>query len=171
MRSIKALAIVLICLVLLACSNQLVTEKRGNDSVTGVSSEDAEMNRIIKEARETVDLFISELNNPNTKGSNFLVKYPFDTDLGSKFDKEHIWLSDIELIDNEYYGIVANDPFYIKNMKIGDKVKFDIHQISDWQYIKDEYLVGGKSIVYFYNQMSEQEKVDFEKEAGFKIKD
>jgi len=56
-------------------------------------------------------------------------------------------------------------------MKLGDKVEFYIHQISDWQYSDEEgYLVGGKSIVYFYNKMSNEEKIDFEKQTGFKTK-
>lgn len=163
--------VVVICLFLTACGSQLTTETRGNDSVTGVSSEDAEMNKIIDEARETVDEFVAEFNDPNTKGLNFMVKYPFETDPGSEYGVEHIWLGDLEINDDKCYGIVANDPFYIENMKYGDKIEFDIHKVSDWQYIEDGYLVGGKSIVYFYDQMTDEEKAAFEDEAGFKIKE
>lgn len=164
-----ALIAALICLV--GCNNILPVEKRGDDSVVDVKEDDEEMNLIIEQARESVNDFLNEFNNPNTSGTKFAVKYPFDTDSGSSCSKEHIWLEQIEEVDEKYYGIVVNDPFYIKSMKYGDKVEFDINNISDWKYEENGYLVGGESIRYFYNRMSKQEKKDFEEEAGFKIKD
>lgn len=162
--------VAVLCFNISACSKMMITEKRGDDSVISVESEDEEMNRIIDKARQTVSDFVTELNNPNTKGVDFTVKYPFTTDPGSENSVEHIWLVNIEVSNNKYYGIVANDPFYIKSMKLGDRVEIDINMVSDWKYVLDGYLVGGESIVYFYNRMSEQEKKDFEKEAGFKIR-
>lgn len=166
---------IIFCLIVLllnfvGCNRSLPTEKRGSDSIVSVKSEDKEMNLIIEQARGSVNEFLKELNNPNSAGMDFAVKYPFDTDPGSKNSKEHIWLESIEKIDGKYYGIVANDPFYIKNKKIRDKVEFNIDKISDWKYVENGFLIGGKSIIYFYNQMSEQEKKDFEKKAGFKIR-
>jgi uncharacterized protein YegJ (DUF2314 family) len=155
---------------LAACSKPLDVDKRGSDSVINVKSEDEEMNLIIEEARGSIDKFLKELNNPDSLGKDFSVKYPFVTDPGSKSSKEHIWLENIEKVNEKYYGIVVNDPFYIKNMKYGDKVEFNINNVSDWKYIENGYLIGGKSIIYFYNRMSGSEKKDFEKEVGFKIK-
>lgn len=169
-KSVIIFCLLVLLLNLVACKKSLYIEKRGSDSVVSVKSEDKEMNLIIEQARGSVNEFLKELNNPNSAGTDFTVKYPFDTDPDSKNSKEHIWLENIEEIDGKYYGVLANDPFYIKSMKLGDKVEFNIDQISDWKYVKNGYLVGGKSIIYFYNQMSEQEKKDFEKEAGFKIK-
>ena len=169
-RAVTFVSIVIFCMAISAYSNALSTETRGNDSVTSVSAEDVEMNRIIENARKNINIFLKELNNPNTKGSDFAVKYPFDTDAGSQLTKEHIWLTDIEKKGNKYYGIVANDPFYIKKMKNGDRVEFNIKMVSDWKYVEDGYLVGGESVVYFYNQMTPQEKKDFERNIGVKIK-
>lgn len=169
----KGIVIILIAslMSLVGCKNSLPIEKRGNDSVISVKSEDQEMNLIIDQARKSVNVFLDELNNPNSLGTDFMVKYPFDTDPGSATSLEHIWLGEIEQIDSKYYGIVINDPFYIKSMKYGDKVDFDINKVSDWKYVENGFLVGGKSIIYFYNRMSEEEKKDFEQQAGFKIKD
>lgn len=169
-KSFVILFLIVLLLNLVGCNQSLATEKRGSDSVTKVSSEDQEMNKLIEQARGSVDVFLKELNNPNTTGRDFSVKYPFETDPGNNTSKEHIWLVNIEKVDGKYYGIIANDPFYIKNMKLGDKVEFNINQISDWKYIENGFLVGGKSIIYFYSRMSDQEKKDFEKEAGFKIR-
>lgn len=165
------LVLLFLLLNMVGCTSSLHTEKRGNDSVTSVSSEDQAMNAIIDQARGSVSEFLKEYSNPSSTCTGFAVKYPFDTDPGSESTKEHIWLDKIEKKDGKYYGVVDNDPFYIKDMKFGDKVEFEINKISDWKYVKDGFLVGGKSIVYFYNHMSEKEKKEFEKEAGFKIKE
>ncbi|ERI91072.1 hypothetical protein HMPREF1982_03437 [Clostridiales bacterium oral taxon 876 str. F0540] len=156
---------------MVGCTSKLHTEKRGNESVTSVSAEDQAMNAIIEQARGSVDEFLKEYNNPSSNCTGFAVKYPFDTDPGSESTKEHIWLDKIEKKDGKYFGVVNNDPFYIKGIKYGDKVEFDINKISDWKYVKDGLLIGGKSIVYFYDRMSDKEKKEFEQEAGFKIKE
>jgi uncharacterized protein YegJ (DUF2314 family) len=165
----KVLVIFLMALVFILTGCRLLLT--GDDPVIGVDSEDQEMNLIIEEARGSVNQFLEELDNPHTAGYGFSVKYPFDTDPGSRYEVEHIWLENIQTINEKYSGIVVNDPYYIKTMKYGDTVEFDINSISDWKYIENGYLVGGKSIVYFYNRMSEYEKKNFEKQAGFKIKE
>jgi uncharacterized protein YegJ (DUF2314 family) len=170
-KGLLIFGLVFLLLYMIGCTSSFHTEKRGNDSVTRVNSEDQAMNAIIDQARGSVNEFLKEYSDPNSTCTDFAVKYPFDTDPGSKIAKEHIWLDNIEKKDGKYYGIVNNDPFYIKDMKFGDKVEFDINKISDWKYVKDGFLVGGKSIVYFYDRMSEKEKKEFEKEAGFKIKE
>jgi uncharacterized protein YegJ (DUF2314 family) len=75
-----------------------------------VKSEDEEMNQIIEQARASANIFLKELDNPNSTATDFSVKYPFNTDPGSQDSIEHIWLSDIEEMNGKYYGIVANDP-------------------------------------------------------------
>jgi uncharacterized protein YegJ (DUF2314 family) len=170
MKKLYFVVLLMLCLGLTACGKANPVETRGDETIVGVSDEDAEMNIIIEKARKTVNVFIDELNDPETKAVNFSVKYPFETDDNSPYGLEHIWLSDIEISNDKYCGTVANDPFYVSGIKLGDEVIFDINEISDWQYIEDGYLIGGESILYFYNRMSEQEKADFESEAGFKIK-
>jgi uncharacterized protein YegJ (DUF2314 family) len=145
-------------------------ETRGDDTVIGVSAEDAEMNAIIDRARRTVDTFLSVMEHPQSTQSGFMVKFPFPTDPGSETDVEHIWLNDFRKSGDGWSAVVNNEPFYIKTMKLGDRIRVDMTQVSDWAYVEDGYLVGGESIVYFYNRMSDEEKMDFDQHAGFKIR-
>lgn len=163
------LVLIILSLILVGCGAVVNKDTKGDNHVINVKSEDEEMNLIIEDSRKTTGEFLKELNNPNTTAVDFGIKYPFDTDLGSKCSVEHIWLSDIYKNNNKYYGIVVNNPIYIKGLKFGDKVEFDINKISDWKYVDNGFLVGGKSIIYFYDHMSKEEKENFEKEAGFKI--
>jgi uncharacterized protein YegJ (DUF2314 family) len=167
----KIFAIIALLLLLVGCTPQMPKEKRGNETVIGVSKEDIQMNKIMDDARNSVQKFIDILDDSTIDPYSRSVKYPFETDPGSENKIEHIWITEITKENDKYFGIIANDPFYIKSMKLGDKVEFDIKKISDWKYVKDGYLVGGKSIKYFYDRMSEEEKKQFDKDSGIKFKE
>jgi uncharacterized protein YegJ (DUF2314 family) len=165
-------AAIALCLGLAACDKQsgLQKETRGDETVISVSDEDAAMNAIIEEARQTVSQFLAALKSPQPNQTGFSVKFPFDTDPGSETKVEHIWLADIVEKDGKYMAVVNNDPFYIKKLKLGDKVPVDMTKVSDWMYIEDGYLVGGKSLLYFYDRMNAAEKKQFLDETGLKIR-
>jgi uncharacterized protein YegJ (DUF2314 family) len=157
-------------LIFVGCTQKVDKETRGDETVIGVSTEDMEMNKIMEDARTTIADFIEIIDDTSIDPYSRSVKFPFETDAGSVNQIEHIWITAITKENNKYYGIVANDPFYIKSMKLGDKIEFDINKVSDWKYVKDGYLIGGKSIKYFYDRMSEEEKKQFDKESGVKFK-
>jgi len=162
--------LLLVILVFSSCKSQR-KESRGNETVISVSAEDAAMNEIIDNARQTKDGFIKIIGDETVDQYEASIKYPFKTDPGSESSVEHIWLTNITIENGTYYGIVANEPFYIANMNLGDKVVFDINKISDWKYVKDGYLYGGKSIKYFYDQMNKAEKEEFDSQVNFRFKE
>jgi len=153
--------ITLSALSLVCCKKAFKTTRTENDTVSAVADDDAAMNAIIAEARATVGSFLAELKAPAADESFFSVKYPFKTDEGSETKVEHIWLGDIAEENGKFFGIVGNDPFYIKGMKNGDRVEFDIASISDWMYYKGARIVGGKSMKYILENtknLTEDEK-------------
>jgi uncharacterized protein YegJ (DUF2314 family) len=160
-------------LILILCSSLAGCEKlhiiKDSDNVVGVRTGDEEMNRIISEARSSVSQFLAVLKQPKPNQRDFSVKFPFSTDPGSASNIEHIWLSQIENKDGKYYGTVANDPYYIAKMKLGDVVEFDPQKISDWKYVEDDRLVGGKSIVFMLKNVSKEERAQVLSEIDFDI--
>ena len=64
------------------------------------------MNEIIDDARKNIDIFISKLKNHDENEWAFQVKYPFQIENNTSYNVEHIWLSDIFIKENKYYGIV-----------------------------------------------------------------
>lgn len=162
MKRVLCIALIAVAAFSLAgCKKTLKTTRTADDTVSAVADDDAEMNAIIAEARGTVGTFLDKLKRPAEDESFFSVKYPFKTDDGSETKLEHIWLRDITEEGGSYYGIVDNDPFYIKGMKNGDKVEFDVKAVSDWMYYKGDKVVGGKSMKYILEHtkdLSEDEK-------------
>ena len=120
--------------------------------------------RIAASARDTLPLFFRRLLRPAKDESDFSVKYPFRADSGSGFSMEQIWLQNITFKDGVYYGVLANDPFYITAMKKGGIVSFSADEITDWMYIKNGKIVGGLSIKYLLEHIPEHERGDEQKE-------
>ena len=162
MKKISLLLIALL-IVLLSCTKRYETTKSENDAVVSVPDDDRKMNAIITHARETVDLFLQHLHNPEGDETSFTIKYPFETDPGSEETVEHIWVSDIRAENNKYYGTISNDPFYIKRFTYGDIVEFDINNISDWMYMKGDKIIGGESIKLLIENTPANERTEDQK--------
>jgi uncharacterized protein YegJ (DUF2314 family) len=158
----------MICL-LISC--QKVQSNAEKDNTVSVSSEDAMMNTVIEEARATTPIFFEQMQKHEKGERDFSVKYPFETEPDSQVTVEHIWLVGLNIKDGKYYGTIGNEPDYLKNVKYMDVVTFDPKKISDWKYIKNDYLVGGKSIIYLMKNLSKEERLELLKQLDFKIKE
>ncbi len=142
------------------------TEKEG-DVIYGVTSDDNEMNNAIKKANETLVQFDEALKSNNSNYKYFALKTRFTTVSGG----EHIWLSKIVMKDNNYFGVIDNLPQSTTEVKIGDTIKIENNNISDWMYIDDKKLAGGYTIRLLRQRMNKEERKQFDKECGFIITD
>jgi uncharacterized protein YegJ (DUF2314 family) len=125
----------------------------------------AAMQLAVKEARKTVEKFITALQNPAPGQQDFEVKKPF---IQGK-EVEHIWLSDVQFIGKRFQGKIDNRPQKIAGLKIGQLVTVSPRDISDWLYVDNGKLIGGYTVRVHYNELSPQQKQEFDREANFKI--
>jgi uncharacterized protein YegJ (DUF2314 family) len=123
------------------------------------------MHRAAQEARKTVGKFITALAHPAPGQEDFEVKKPFIE--GNQV--EYIWLSDVRLVGNRFQGRVDNQPRKIAGPKLGQIVLVKPNEISDWLYIDNGKLVGGYTVRVHYNELSPQQKQEFDRTADFKI--
>jgi len=130
-----------------------------------VPRDHAAMHRAVLEARKTVGKFISALNHPAPGQQDFEVKKPFIQ--GNQV--EHIWLSDVRFIGHRFQGQVDNQPRKIRGVKLGQLVSVNPNEISDWLYVDNGQLVGGYTVRAHYNDLSPEQKQEFDREADFKI--
>ncbi len=140
------------------------TEKEG-DVVYGLPDDDKEMNNAIKNANQTLEDFNEALKSNNSNYKYFALKTRFTTASGG----EHIWVSNIEMKDYNYFGVIDNLPQSTSEVKIGDTIKIEKNNISDWMYIDDKRLAGGHTIRLLRQRMNDEEKKQFDKECGFII--
>jgi uncharacterized protein YegJ (DUF2314 family) len=120
--------------------------------------EDEELRRIALQARAEFPDFIRRLQNPGAGEKGFRVKYPYPAGKGSGFRYEEIWLRDISFMEGKYHGKVANQPYYIPDLSLGDEVVFYGEDITDWMYERKGYIVGGLSIKYLAGRIPEPDR-------------
>ncbi|MFH7014729.1 DUF2314 domain-containing protein [Flavobacterium sp. FlaQc-47] len=161
MKSKILITLIIFCFI--SCKNSDKVERENQPDIYDVKSTDNEMNAAIEKANQTLTDFNAALLNPEIEVKSLKVKFQNET------DAEHIWLSDVEFKDGKYSGVLDNEPEYITEYKIGDKVNVDSKNISDWMYIDNGKLYGGYTIKVLRNRMSEDEKKQFDAESGMQI--
>jgi uncharacterized protein YegJ (DUF2314 family) len=125
----------------------------------------AAMHLAVKEARKTVGKFIAALEHPAPGQEDFEIKKPFIRD----HQVEHIWLSEVRLVGDLFQGRIDNQPRKIAGLKIGEMASVKPNEISDWLYIDNGKLVGGFTVRVHYNELSPQQKQEFDRRADFRI--
>jgi uncharacterized protein YegJ (DUF2314 family) len=125
----------------------------------------AAMHRAVIQARKTVGAFIAALKHPAPGQKDFEIKKPFI----QNGQIEHIWLSDVQLVDNRFQARIDNQPRKIQGLTLGQVVLVDPKEISDWLYIDNGKLVGGYTVRVQYSELSAKEKQEFDRAADFKI--
>lgn len=103
-----------------------------------VSPEDAEVNAAINQARQALPAFWSEFEHPRPNESDFGLKL----EIRDGDQVEHFWMTNIERRAGRISGVVSNDPEFVHNVKLGDRLPIPEKDISDWEYTRDGKLVG-----------------------------
>jgi uncharacterized protein YegJ (DUF2314 family) len=161
---IKAAPVLLLfpALFLYSCGRDAPPEAAAmEDPVLYADQSDEALQEISRRARETLPVFIRQMQAPAKDEKDFRVKYPFPSDPGSGFSREQLWLGNITVKDGLYYGTILNKPYYIAGLNIGDVTVFTLDDISDWMYTKGDAVVGGLSIKYLIEQIP-----DLDRDAG-----
>ena len=157
----------LLMTLLPGCDSRDLDRDRSDANYVHVKEDDAAMNAAIAQAKATFPRFVSALRSPKPSDRDFGVKKPYATPSGGH---EHMWIEDVKESNGAFEGIIANDAYDTLLVKNGQRVRFTADEISDWKYIDNNVLVGGFTIRYFVDRMSEQEKKAMEKEVGFQIR-
>jgi uncharacterized protein YegJ (DUF2314 family) len=122
-----------------------------------------EILQISEDARNTLPGFFRQLIR-GREADHFCVKYPFTADEDSGIITEQVWLTGIQFKNGIYYGILANTPRHLGNLKRGDKVMFIMDEITDWMYVRGGKITGGDSIKYLLEKIPEYQRSEGERE-------
>ena len=119
--------------------------------VIEVERSDKELERIADNARRALPVFFRNLARPEAGANNFYVKYPVTSDDSVT---EQVWLGSIRSRKGLYYGNIANTA----KSRGKKRVTIDIEQITDWMYIQDGKIIGGRSIKYLLEKIPEPQR-------------
>lgn len=149
------------------CDSRELDRDEKDANYVHVKEDDAAMNAAIARAKATFPQFVAALKSPKPSYRGFGVKKPYATPSGGQ---EHMWIEDVKESNGAFEGTIANDAYDTLLVKNGQRVRFAADEISDWKYLDNNVLVGGFTIRYFVDRMSQKEKQELEKEAGFQIR-
>src|SRR5688572_19352523 len=122
-------------------------------SVIDVDEEDPKMLKAIREARNTLPEFWKALDSPQSGETNFALKVKVEDEKGA----EHIWLTNIERKDGVVYGTLDNEPDALTSVKLGDRLKIEEKNISDWLNLRNGKMVGNRTIRPLFSKMTPEE--------------
>jgi len=136
-------------------------ERKGEPTIYSTPADDEEMNEAIATARNTLGQFRVALESNSYDTSKFALKVRFNTATGA----EHIWATSITFHDGCYFGIIDDLPNLATQVKLGEKYKIEIKDITDWMYIDKGVLQGGYTIKLIRKRMPQEERAKFD--SGF----
>ncbi len=161
--------ILALVLILFAFTNSQLhkTERPGIPTIYSVHRDDIEMNEAINSANQTIKIFEEALLRKDRNYKFFAIKSRFKTPRG----EEHIWLRNIFIRENEYWGIVGNLPEDISEIEVGDTIRIINETISDWMFLDSGRLKGGYTIRLLRARMSDNERQKFDSANNIIIED
>lgn len=118
----------------------------------------------IQQARATLDDFLRTQANPPPGTEDFRLKViVMDGD-----EVEHLWMSPIKVNrKGGFSGVVANAPRVVRNVRLGQTLRFDAGRISDWAYIRHGRQVGSFTVCALFKKMPQEEVAYYRNEYGF----
>jgi len=135
-----------------------IQERDGDSPILHTATEDIQMNAAMAKARKTIQVILPKLS--TVEGP-----LPISIKANIKDDKhsEHVWISNVRLVDGNFTGPLDNNPLHIKKFKVGDEISVAPEEISDWYAISGKRIHGGYTIFLARARMSAEQRVDFDK--------
>jgi len=113
------------------------------DPVINFAVDDPEMSRAIAEARAHVDLVLSKLVSEDGEihpALNLKAGLPVNQ---LDIEVEVIWVEQLRLDGDRFFGVLANEPAYLPGLNLGDQVSFTRADIADWSVFSTDGRMYG----------------------------
>ena len=125
------------------------------------------MDSAIRQARDTLDLFVERLRTPHPDRTFVAIKARFfpPDDL-----PQDIWVDEVTYSDGAFRGNMGDD---IPSLKVeaGEKITVREEDILDWMIVEDGKLIGGYTIRLAVQRMTPEERERFLETLDYTIED
>lgn len=154
-------SIVLVCLLFsVSCGSR--------PSKAGTPVTDEELNAAIQQARGTMDTLLRGIIAPKPSYDFLGVKVRFRTSDGGIDDN---WVEPVAFSDDIFTIRMMDGLTYGANLHVDHTLNVPVKKVVDWMIVeKDGNLIGGYTIRLAYEHMTADEKKEFLRVTGYKIK-
>lgn len=166
--SLSTLAVALLSLSNCQSNSEVTNtkiERTGQPTIYNVKSDDPEMDAAIQASKASLPEFLRVFERQDTATSDFALKVHYDDGP----EPEHLWLANLSNQNGKLYGVVSNLPEFTKAVKEGETVMVDTSKVSDWKYVQNHRLVGGRTIKVLRNQLSPEERKELDASVNYSI--
>lgn len=156
----KILAVFLVAII----SNQLYAETSREDEIVWAKEDDPEMNKAITQARSTLDSFLSK----HKKNPSNIDTYKLKVMVSDSNGVEHFWVLPFKNLGNDNFeGIIANEPRVVRSVENGELINFKRNKITDWGYVQDGKQIGSYTVCALFKSMPKEQVKYYVENHGF----
>lgn len=146
--------LLLISVSLLSCFKK---KDNSDDEIMMVHESDTAMNQAMETARNTMPQFVEHFMSDDTTETGFTIKIMVIDSFGT----EHLWVNELEILDEGYRGKIANIPEYVQSVSFGSEVEFTYEDISDWAYVDSRGVRQGSYTLKVLLPRMPKEQADY----------
>lgn len=125
---------------------------RQGDTIS-VDASDPEMNAAIAKARSTLPHFWEAFDKREHDETDFALKVR----ITEGKEVEYFWAIDIQKENGRILGTINNDPEWVHNIKIGQRITIPEVDVSDWLFQRDGKMIGNYTLRALFKKMSPAE--------------
>ena len=148
--------ILLLCAVLagsMAIAQERIEEQLGETTEKAfLGITDREMLGAISRARASLDQFLALADNPEPGMSVFKMKVV----IRDGEDIEFFWVTPFRRAENGFEGVLANTPDIIRNVRLGETIRFSRDDVTDWGYVRNGRQVGSFTSCVLFKYLQPQ---------------
>ncbi|WP_027055084.1 YegJ family protein [Mesorhizobium erdmanii] len=135
----------------------------GDDKTVIFTPGDPEMKMATAKALARLDEFLSLAEAPPAGADRFKLKVKVrDGNV-----TEHFWVIPFRRTETGFVGILANQPDEVKNVVLGQNIKFTRDDISHWGYTRDGRQIGSFTVCVMFKRMPKEEADYMRGKYGF----
>jgi uncharacterized protein YegJ (DUF2314 family) len=142
-------------------------DKAERDELAIVALDDPLMAAAMRKARALLPEFLVLAANPRPSMVGFAVKVA----IREGEDAEYFWIHPFDHAAGQFSGLLNNTPRSVRNVKMGDKIKFTEREIVDWMYMDGEKTKGNYTARALIQRASPEEREAFRKRFGLEDED
>lgn len=117
-------------------------ERVERDELHFMPDDDPAMLAAIAKARAGLPEFLAKAARPRIHQRAFALKVA----VRAEGDTEYLWVTGFSKQDDDFVGIISNEPRLVPNLKLGGYLVFKHDAIADWQYLENGRMVGNVTL-------------------------
>jgi uncharacterized protein YegJ (DUF2314 family) len=162
MKPVRLIGQVLLASAALLATGAFAGPPKGDKTVR-TAHDDPEMEAARKKAHATLDTFLATAARPPADSVDFKLKVAVKDGVNT----EHFWVIPFQVTAQGFEGTLSNEPDLVHNVKMGQLIKFQRKDISDWGYTKAGRQVGSFTVCALFKRMPAEDVKYYRENHGF----